>query len=101
MVITLVLGVSVVLQLLAVRLALLIKVTGNGLAWMFRALSLSPVISIRISNFLIVHLGARAKITSVCLGVGLSRLAALLVLSIPRSMRSPRALPDGRLNTPA
>ncbi|GEM_PF-3614936 len=45
-----------VLQLLAAGLALLIKVTGNGLAWMFRALSLSPVISTRISNFLIVQL---------------------------------------------
>lgn len=33
-----------VLQLLAAGLALLIKVTGNGLAWMLLALSLSPVI---------------------------------------------------------
>ena len=57
MVTTLGLGVSVVLQLLAAGLALLIKVTGNGLAWMFRALSLSPVISTRISNFPIVQLG--------------------------------------------
>jgi len=56
MVTILVLGVSVVLQLLAAGLALLIKVTGNGLVWMFRALSLSPVISTRISNFLSVLL---------------------------------------------
>ncbi len=56
MVTTLVLGVSVVLQLLVAGLALLIKVTGNGLARMFRALSLSSVISTRISNFLIVLL---------------------------------------------
>ncbi len=56
MVTILVLGVSVVLQLLAAGLALLIKVTGNGLARMFRALSLSSVISTRISNFLIVLL---------------------------------------------
>lgn len=54
MVTTLGLGVSVVLQLLAAGLALLIKVTGNSLAWMFRALSLSSVISTQISNFLIV-----------------------------------------------
>ena len=56
MVTTLVLGVSVVLQRLAAGLALLIKVTGDGLAWMFRALSLSSVISTRISNFLSVLL---------------------------------------------
>jgi len=33
------------------------------------------------------------------LGVDPSRLAALLVLSIPKSMRSPRALPDRCLST--
>ncbi len=33
------------------------------------------------------------------MGVDPSRLAALLVLSIPRSMRSPRALPDRCLST--
>jgi len=32
-------------------------------------------------------------------GVDPPRLAALLVLYIPRSMRSPRALPDRRLGT--
>jgi len=99
MVTTLVLDVPVVLQLLASRLALLIKVMGNRLAWMLRALSLSPVISTRISNFPIVQLRTRANITSYYLGVHPSRLAALRVLSIPRSMRSPRALPDVRLNT--
>ncbi len=34
-----------------------------------------------------------------CLGVDPSHLAALLVLSIQRSMRSPRALPDRHLST--
>ncbi len=54
-----------VLQLLAAGLALLIKVTGNGLAWMFRALSLSPVISSQLESqiFSLFNFRARAKIT--------------------------------------
>ncbi len=44
-------------------------------------------------------LRARAKITSYCLGIDPSGLATLRVLSIPRSMCSPRALPDRCLST--
>ncbi len=57
MVSTLVLSVSIVLKYLTAGFVLpLVKITGNGLVWMFLTLPLSPVISTRLSRFSIVQL---------------------------------------------